>query len=83
MPAELRALSGPVIGYVGNLSDRIDLDLLDDLVRARPDWQFVFVGSAHLDRTILRLDRHDNVALPRRPALRGGAAGSSSTSTSP
>ena len=60
MPAELRSIGGPIIGYVGNLSDRIDVDLLDDLIRFRSDWQFVFVGSAHLDRTILRLDRHDN-----------------------
>ena len=60
-PAELRSLTGPVIGYVGNMSDRIDIDLLDDLARARPTWQFVFIGSAHLDQTILRLDRHANV----------------------
>jgi glycosyltransferase involved in cell wall biosynthesis len=60
-PAELRSLSGPVIGYVGNMSDRIDIDLLDDLARARPAWQFVYVGSAHLDQSILRLDRHANV----------------------
>ena len=60
-PQELRALTGPVIGYVGNMSDRIDIDLLDDIARARPGWQFVFVGSAHLDQSVLRLDRHANV----------------------
>ena len=32
-PSELRGLVGPVIGYVGNLSDRIDIELLDDLAR--------------------------------------------------
>jgi len=60
-PRELAALRGPIVGYVGNLSDRIDIDLLDDLARARPEWNFVFVGSAHLDQSILRLDRHPNV----------------------
>jgi glycosyltransferase involved in cell wall biosynthesis len=60
-PRELQELEGPVIGYVGNLSDRIDIDLLDGLARRRRDWNFVFVGSAHLDRSIMRLDRHDNV----------------------
>lgn len=60
-PRELAALAGPLIGYVGNLSARIDVDLLDRLASARPAWQFVFVGSAHLDRSILRLDRHPNV----------------------
>lgn len=60
-PPELRELDGPVIGYVGNLSDRIDIELLDDLARARPGWQFVLVGSAHRDQSVLRLDRHENV----------------------
>jgi glycosyltransferase involved in cell wall biosynthesis len=60
-PKELAALPGPVIGYVGNLSDRVDIDLVDDIARARPAWQLVLIGSTHLDRSILRLDRHDNV----------------------
>jgi glycosyltransferase involved in cell wall biosynthesis len=60
-PAELRKLKGPIVGYVGNLSSRIDMDLLEHVVPARPDWNFVFIGSAHLSRDILRLDRHSNV----------------------
>jgi glycosyltransferase involved in cell wall biosynthesis len=54
-PKELLDLPGPIIGYVGNLSHRLDIDLLESLVVARPQWQFVFVGSAHLDRSIFRL----------------------------
>jgi glycosyltransferase involved in cell wall biosynthesis len=60
-PRELRNLRGPIIGYVGNLSSRIDLGLLEALARARPDWHLVLVGSAHLDPSILRLDAHPNV----------------------
>ena len=60
-PKELQALSGPIIGYVGNLSARIDIPLLDELAGSHRDWQFVFVGSAHMDRSILTLDRHPNV----------------------
>ncbi len=60
-PKELRGLRGPIIGYVGNLSTRIDIDLLDAVARARPDWQFVFVGSAHFDQSIHRLDPLANV----------------------
>jgi glycosyltransferase involved in cell wall biosynthesis len=59
-PSELDGLNGPVIGYCGNLSDRVDIDLLDEVVRARPDWSFVFVGSAHLDRSALRLQDQPN-----------------------
>src|SRR5207253_223873 len=30
-PAELDGLRGPIIGYCGNLSDRVDIDLLDEV----------------------------------------------------
>ncbi len=60
-PEPIRDLAGPIIGYVGNLSSRIDIDLLDHLARARPAWQFAFIGSAHLDSSILRLRALPNV----------------------
>jgi glycosyltransferase involved in cell wall biosynthesis len=60
-PPELRGLSGPIIGYAGNLSGRLDLDLLRDLARARRDWNFVFLGSTHIDRSVLVLQSEPNV----------------------
>jgi hypothetical protein len=60
-PKELQGLRGPIIGYVGNLSSRIDIPLLETLVAGHPAWHFVFVGSAHLDRSILRLESQPNV----------------------
>ena len=60
-PRELRHLRGPIVGYAGNLSSRLDIDLLDAVVGNNPQWNFVFVGSAHADRSILRLDVHRNV----------------------
>lgn len=60
-PRELRRLRGPIVGYVGNLSSRIDVDLLEEVATRRPDWNVVLIGSAHLNRDVLRLDRHENV----------------------
>jgi glycosyltransferase involved in cell wall biosynthesis len=60
-PRELRRLRGPIIGYVGNLSSRIDIPLLEQLATDRPEWNLVLIGSAHLDRQILRLQAHRNV----------------------
>lgn len=60
-PKELRRVPRPIIGYVGNLSQRIDVRLLKRVVRSRPDWQFVFVGSAHHDQSVLDLDYRKNV----------------------
>ncbi len=67
-PVELADLDGPIIGYVGNLSDRIDVDLLDAVAVRHPDWNLVFVGSTHAGRDVLKLEQHDNVHFvgPRR-----------------
>jgi glycosyltransferase involved in cell wall biosynthesis len=60
-PEELRHLAGPIIGYIGNLSQRLDIPLLRTLARDHPAWQFVMVGSAHGNRSILRLSEEPNV----------------------
>lgn len=62
-PRELAGLQGPIIGYAGNLSDRVDLRLLREVARARPDWNLVLVGSTHLDRSALALAEEPNVRL--------------------
>ena len=68
VPEELAKIDGPIIGYVGNLSARIDVDLLDHIAEARPDWTIVLVGSTHAGQTVLRIARHPNVKIlgPRR-----------------
>jgi len=35
----------PIIGFHGNLSDRIDIDLLDWLAERKKEWSFVLVGG--------------------------------------
>jgi glycosyltransferase involved in cell wall biosynthesis len=60
-PRDLEGLRSPIIGYAGNLSDRIDLPLLHHLVRARREWSFVFLGSTHRDRAVLALAEEPNV----------------------
>jgi glycosyltransferase involved in cell wall biosynthesis len=60
-PPDLAELGRPVIGYVGNLSSRLDIPLIEGIARARPQWQIVLIGSTHLDRSILRLEGLPNV----------------------
>ena len=61
-PSELVRMTGPVIGYVGNLdAARIDVDLLETVAVNRPDWNLVFIGSMHKGRQIRRLSRLGNV----------------------
>lgn len=54
-------LEGPILGLVGNLESKTDLELLDRLARERPDHQIVLIGSAHTGTDVLSLGRHANV----------------------
>ncbi len=60
-PKEMRRLTGPVIGYVGNLSSRIDIELMKRIAAGKPAWNLVLIGSAHLSREILALRVYPNV----------------------
>ncbi|ARN74522.1 hypothetical protein BST96_10560 [Oceanicoccus sagamiensis] len=45
--AELEALSGPIIGYIGWLNPtRLDSELIDYMAKSRPDYNFVFMGPS-------------------------------------
>ncbi len=47
IPAELSAIPSPRIGFVGWIHPKwIDVDLLLNLARRRPEWNFVVIGSA-------------------------------------
>ena len=48
IPADLAAIPGPRIGYVGFLKKTLDLPLLVDVARRHPAWSFVLVGRNHL-----------------------------------
>jgi glycosyltransferase involved in cell wall biosynthesis len=50
----------PRLGYFGVIDERMDLDLLDGLARARPDWQLMMVGP------VVKIDP---AVLPRRPNI--------------
>jgi glycosyltransferase involved in cell wall biosynthesis len=44
----------PVIGYVGGLHRYVDVSLVAELARRRPDWSWVFVGPVQTDCSELR-----------------------------
>lgn len=46
---ELTAVRRPIVGFVGGLSEWVDLDLVASLARQRPEWTFVMVGPASID----------------------------------
>ena len=44
VPADQAAIGRPRVGYAGVIDERVDLDLIDSVAAARPDWQVVLVG---------------------------------------
>lgn len=60
VPAVLAALEGPVVGFYGVIDERIDYELLAQVARLRPHWQWVMIGP------ILKIQEGD---LPRLPNL--------------
>jgi glycosyltransferase involved in cell wall biosynthesis len=64
-------LPRPVIGYVGQMiAERMDLDLIRFVAKARSEWSFVFVGSVvqHCQQEFHELAQMPNVHfLGRRP----------------
>lgn len=45
---DLPAISSRIAGFYGSLSNWLDYPLLDQVCRANPDWQFVFIGPIEL-----------------------------------
>ncbi|MGI4860081.1 MAG: glycosyltransferase family 1 protein [Janthinobacterium lividum] len=43
-PADQSAIRTPRLGFFGVIDERFDTQLLAELARARPDWQFVIIG---------------------------------------
>jgi glycosyltransferase involved in cell wall biosynthesis len=44
VPSDIAGLDRPIVGFVGAIADWVDLDLVSQAARLRPDWSFVLVG---------------------------------------
>lgn len=49
IPAELKDIKKPIIGYVGGVHKWIDQELIKSLAQDRPDYSFIFVGPLQTD----------------------------------
>ncbi|MEO8700229.1 MAG: NAD-dependent epimerase/dehydratase family protein [Kofleriaceae bacterium] len=45
IPADLAAIPGPRIGFYGTLREWVDLELVAQVARTRPDWSIVLIGQ--------------------------------------
>jgi len=54
VPASLVGLPAPLVGYVGSITEFTDLELLESLARARPEWSWVLAGPSRVRTRALR-----------------------------
>jgi len=59
-PDDLASIGSPVLGYFGVIDERMDLELLATMAKARPAWNIVLLGP------VLKIDPAD---LPQAPNL--------------
>jgi glycosyltransferase involved in cell wall biosynthesis len=73
-PADLAAIPRPRIGYSGLVGVRLDLDLVDAVASACPDFHYVFIGSVdgrECSQELRRLESRPNIHfLGEKPAAR-------------
>jgi len=48
-PEDIAGIPHPIFGFFGLIRDWIDLDLLAEVARRRPDWHFVLIGDSKVD----------------------------------
>jgi len=53
-PDDVARLPHPVLGFYGALQDWVDLDLLAEIARLRPDWSIVLIGQEQSDTSAVR-----------------------------
>ena len=59
-PAEQKNIKGPRFGFFGVIDERFDIELIDAVAKAKPEWQFILLGPVvKIDPATL--PRYDNV----------------------
>ncbi len=60
--APIRLPPHPLLGYVGNLSARLNTQIIHSIATSNPEWQVALIGSTHAsDQQVLELDRLSNI----------------------
>jgi glycosyltransferase involved in cell wall biosynthesis len=69
IPADIAAIKGPIIGFVGVIQDWVDLDLMFNAAKAHPEWSLVLVGPVGVGIDVSKLQSLPNVHFLGRKAV--------------
>ncbi len=60
IPEELKDINGPIIGFVGMLQECIDYELIETILRERPEYTVVFLGKTLPGVNVDHLKKYSN-----------------------
>lgn len=60
-PAEIKRLQYPIIGFIGNVDDWVDIDLICKLAEVHPDYSILLVGPINFGQN--KLKRYSNIMM--------------------
>ena len=52
-PSDQSAIPSPILGYIGVIDERIDIELIGEIADKRPEWQIVMIGP------VVKIDDQD------------------------
>jgi hypothetical protein len=58
-PLDIRNIKKPILGFFGLIHEWIDLDLIEHVAKAKPEWSLVLIGKSSVD--ISRFQKYANV----------------------
>jgi glycosyltransferase involved in cell wall biosynthesis len=61
VPADAKHLPHPIIGFIGAISYWIDLDLIEFIAKAKPDWTIVMIGPVRPGTYVASISSLPNV----------------------
>lgn len=50
LPADLKVIPPPRLGYSGLVGDRLDLNMLKEMARENPEWSLIFLGEVRFSQ---------------------------------
>ncbi len=54
IPQDIKNLKKPIVGFYGEINDWLDLKMLAEAAKKRPDWSFVMIGRVNVNPLKLR-----------------------------
>ena len=61
IPEKLKNIPKPIIGFIGSLNEKIDLDLMEYVLKELPTYSFVFIGENSENRMNMKIFNNKNI----------------------